>query len=289
MAVGLAIAFGLLTALANATMLATQHVASTSHDSPRRGWALVRYLFGHPLWLLGWLGAIASLVFQALALHFGPIALVQPLLVSELVFALVLRRWWLHQRLRRSAWASAATKAVALATFLVLAAPRGPLGEPSASRWVAPSAVTVILVLIAIAIARSATPSRRAGAYAAAAALLWALEATFIKAATDILASRSLASLLTSWPLYALVVCGVLGLVAEQAALHVGPLKISQPIIVIVDPLASVVLGLMIYREQFANSPSAIAIAVVAFAVVAFGVVMLTRTVPATVTEAQRR
>ena len=288
MAVVLAIVFGLLTALANAAMLATQHVASTSHDSPPRGWALVRYLFGHPLWLLGWLGAVASLVFQALALHFGPIALVQPLLVSELVFALVLRRWWLHQRLRRAAWASAATTAVALAIFLVIAAPRGPLGEPSASRWVAPSAATLILVLVAIAFARTATPSRRAGAYATAAALLWALEATFIKAATDILASRSLASLLTSWPLYALVVCGVLGLIAEQAALHVGPLKISQPIIVIVDPLASVILGLVIYREQLATSPSAITIAVVAFAVVALGVKLLTRTVPATVTDLQR-
>ncbi len=288
MATALAVLFGLLTALANAAAVTTQHVASTGDDAPRRGWHLLRYLVRRPLWLLGWVGMAASLVFQAFALHFGPLALVQPLLVSELVLALVLRRLWLRQTLRGAAWASAGATAVALATFLVVTAPRGPSWSPGAAAWTVPSGVTAALVLVCAYVARSGTPSRRAGAYATATALLWALEATFIKAAADVLVSRGLESLLASWPVYALIACGVAGLSTEQAALHVGPLKISQPIIVIVDPVASIVLGVTLYRERLADSSGAIAIAALAFAVVAFGVVVMTRTVPATMSDVHR-
>ena len=87
----IAVLFALATALANAIAVATQHVASTATPQAR-GWRLVRNVVRHPLWMVGWLALGGSLVFQALALHFGPLSLVQPMLVSELVMALVLRR-----------------------------------------------------------------------------------------------------------------------------------------------------------------------------------------------------
>jgi hypothetical protein len=64
--------------------------------SPRRpgasGWRLVVYLFRNPLWLFGWVALAGAFVFQALALHDGHISVVQPLLATEPVFTLVLRR-----------------------------------------------------------------------------------------------------------------------------------------------------------------------------------------------------
>src|SRR5690242_5283186 len=58
---------------------------------------LALYLPRQPLWLLGVAAAVGSFVFQALALHNGPMSVVQPLLITELIFALVLRRVWIHQ------------------------------------------------------------------------------------------------------------------------------------------------------------------------------------------------
>src|SRR5487761_2071065 len=87
----MAVLFGLLTALANASAVSTQHVASTSGSGHRSGWQLFLFLLRQPLWLLGWVAMACSLIFQALALHFGPLSVVQPLLVSELLMAL----WWL--------------------------------------------------------------------------------------------------------------------------------------------------------------------------------------------------
>ena len=282
MSSSLAVVFAVATALANAFALATQHAASVSGDPARRGWALLGYLVRHPLWLLGWLGMGASLVFQAIALHFGPLSLVQPLLVSELVLALVVRRLWLRQSLRRVAWVSAVATTLALAVFLVVTNPRASAWTPTARDWLWPSVVVAVLVVLAAVLARAGSPARRAAAYASATALIWALEATFIKASADVLAAGDVPRLVTTWPLYALIVCGGVGLVTEQAALHVGPLKISQPIIVIVDPLASILLGVVLYRERLLASPATIAVASVAFLAVAAGVVSMTRTVPDT-------
>ncbi len=289
MSSSLAVGFALATALANALALATQHAASVSGDQSHRGWALFVYLVHHPLWLLGWVGMGASLVFQAVALHFGPLSLVQPLLVSELVLALVVRRLWLHQSLRRTAWISAGVTTVALAAFLVAVNPRVSALQPTLSDWTWPSVVVALLVVLAVVTARRGSPARRAGAYAGATALLWALEATFIKAAADVLAAGGISAVFTSWPLYALVSCGVVGLLSEQAALHVGPLKISQPIIVIVDPLASIVLGVVLYHERLVTSSATITLAAGAFVIVAVGVVSMTRSVPDTANALHRR
>ena len=123
-------------------------------------------------------------------------------------------------------------------------------------------------------------PARRAAVFAAAAALCWALEATFLKAATDTLASFGIGGMLIRWPVYALVGAVITGTLLQQTALHVGPLSVSQPVLVITDPFASIVLSVWLFDERFTNSPVNIAIAVVAFVVMAFGVTVLSRTAP---------
>jgi hypothetical protein len=51
----------------------------------------------------------------------------------------------------------------------------------------------------------------------------------------------------------------------EQAALHVGPLSVSQPALVIIDPFASIALSVWLFDERFTDSPARIAIAVLFF------------------------
>ncbi len=86
--------------------------------------------------------------------------------------------------------------------------------------------------------------------------------------------------MLTRWPVYALAAAAVTGTLLEQSALHVGPLSVSQPLLVMIDPLASIILGIWLFDERFTDSPAKIAIAGVAFAVMAAGVIVLSRTAP---------
>ena len=80
---------------------------------------------------------------------------------------------------------------------------------------------------------------------------VWALEATFIKAMTDTLTEYGIAGTFVRWPVYAVAVGGVAGTLLVQLALHVGPLRVSQPLLVIVDPVISIVLSIHLFGERF--------------------------------------
>ena len=275
-----AVVFALAAALANAVNLMTQHKASIGAPRRVKGWRLALYLPRQPLWLLGVAAAVGSFAFQALALHNGPMSVVQPVLVTELVFVLILRWVWIHQDVARAAWAAVSVVCAALAVFLTVAEPSGGHPYPTAKAWVSAGLVCGGAIAGLTVLGRAGSPVRRAAVLATAAGLTWALEATFLKTATQTLATDGLAGMLTNWPVYALVGATITGTLLQQAALHLGPLSVSQPFLVITDPLTSIILSVWLFGVHFTNSPVKIAIAALAFAVMAGAVTVLSRTAP---------
>jgi drug/metabolite transporter (DMT)-like permease len=276
------VVFALLAALFNAVNEATQHVASVAAPRRSSGWRLVVYLFRNPLWLFGWVALAGAFVFQALALHNGQLSVVQPLLATELVFMLVLRRFWIHQSIRLITWSAAAVTCVGLAVFVVAGEPEGGQPDPLGHHWLTAGLACCTAAAILAVLARWGSPGVRAALYASAAAVMWALVATFIKATTNTLTQFGVGGMFTHWPVYALAVGGVAALLLEQAALHVGPLRVSQPFLVIIDPIVSIALSVWLFRQHFASDAAVLAVAAAAFAVMCAGVVLLTQTAPAT-------
>ncbi len=276
----LTVVYALAAAFSNAVNLMTQHSASAGAPKREKGWRLVAYLFRQPLWLLGWIAAVGGFAFQAVALHYGQLSVVQPILVTELVFVLVLRRVWIRQDVARAAWTAVLVVCGALAVFLAVAEPTGGHLTPETAEWL--SALLVfggVMALLAV-LGRRGSPMRRAALFAAAAALAWALMAVFLKTATETLTTSGISGMLTRWPVYALVAAAITGTLLEQSALHVGPLSVSQPLLVIINPLASIILSIWLFDERFTDSPAKIATAVVAMAILAVGVIALSRTAP---------
>jgi len=276
--------FALLTAFSNAVNVVTQHKASISAPKRSKGWRFAIYLFRNPLWLFGWVALVAAFVFQALALHNGPISVVQPLLVSELVFALVLRWLWIHQAIKPVTWWSAGVTCAALAAFIAVAEPSGGSTVPTSRVWVSAAAAIVGCVAVTAALGWfwRGSAGRRAALLGASASMLWAFVATLIKATTDTLTQFGVSGMFTHWPVYALAAAGLTAEILNQVALHVGPLSVSQPFIVIVDPIVSIALSVWIYGETFSPNTARLAIGAMSFAVMCGAVVVSTRTAPAT-------
>ena len=274
--------FALLAAFSNALNVVMQHIASIGDPGHSKGWRFVRYLVSNPLWLLGWAALAAAFVFQALALHNGLISVVQPLLVTELVFALVLRWVWLHQSIRPATWWAAALTCAFLALFLAMAEPSGGSALPTSGAWASASAATAGAATLLALLGLRGSPGRRAALLGASASMLWALVATFIKATTDSLTQFGVVGMFTHWPVYALAVTGLAAEFLNQAALHVGPLSISQPFIVIVDPIVSIALSVWIFGETFTADIARLAVGSLAFAAMCVAVTVLARTAPAT-------
>src|SRR5208282_2919876 len=164
--------------------------------------------------------------------------------------------------------------------FLAVAEPTGGRANPETAQWLsALLAFGGVVGLLTIAGMRG-SPLRRTVAFALAGALAWALMAVFLKATTDTISMFGILGMLSRWPVYALAVAAISGTLLEQAALHVGPLSVSQPLLIVVNPLASIVLSVWLFQEHFTSSPVRITIAVLSFAAMAAGVVELSRRAP---------
>jgi hypothetical protein len=274
--------YALLTAFSNALNVTTQHKASIASPPKAKGWRLIGYLFRNPLWLFGWVALAGAFVFQALALRHGQLSVVQPLLVTELVFVLVLRRLWIHQAIRPVTWWAAVATCVSLGLFLAMSEPQGGNAAASSHAWVSAATASFGVVALLTLLGMWGSPGRRAALIASATAITWALVATFIKTTMDTLAQFGLAGMFTHWPVYALAATGLAAEILNQVALHVGPLSVSQPFLVIVDPIASIALSVWVFDEYFSDSAPRLAVGAISFALMCAAVTVLTRTVPAT-------
>jgi drug/metabolite transporter (DMT)-like permease len=273
------IVFALLSAMSSAATLLTQRVSSGA--GPRGSiWRVAKYLVRQRLWLLGTAAAVAAFVLQAAALRHGQLSQVQPLLVTELVFVLVLRRLWLRQRVRQAAWASAAFTCVSLAGFLVAAEPRGGHPVPAGSAWAESLALFGGGAAAMTLGASKGSPVRRAALYGTASAVAGALSATFLKTAVTTLTTHGLPAMLSDWPVYAMAVAALASGLLVRAALHTGPLSVSQPLMVIVNPVVSIWLSVWLFGEYFTDDAAVIAFGACSFVALSAGAVAMTRTSP---------
>jgi drug/metabolite transporter (DMT)-like permease len=272
--------FAFASAFSNSLNVVTQHVASTAAPAREKGWRLAVYLVRNPLWLFGVAAMIAAFLFQAIALDKGRLSVVQSILVTELVFSLILGRLWLRRHVVGAAWVSACLTSAGLALFLIMSEPKGGHPQATATAWV-PALLTCGLAAVVLTVlAGRGSPVRRAALYATASGIVWAAFATFLKSATDVLTAHGVVVTLERGGIYGVIVTGIVGTVLTQAALHVGPLGVSQPLMVIVNPVVSIGLSLWLYGEHFTGGAAEIAAGVIGFAVMVVGVVLLGRTAP---------
>jgi drug/metabolite transporter (DMT)-like permease len=280
-----AIVFAVLSALSNACSAVLQRLAVVDRTSKAQpAWRTAIDLVRQPAWLLGGLFLVGTFGFQALALYFGPLSVVQPILVLELIFTLGLRVFVLHDGIAPRTWSAALTICVGLAAFLAVASPAEGAHVPSAGQWILAVGTRGLIVLVLLLFSRYGSPARRAALFGAATAVVWSVDAAFVKQTVDLLAHGGVLGLLTHWPLYAMAATGVLGTVLLQGAYAVGPLAASQATLLIVDPLASIALGIELFGEQLRTGPGYVSGAVVSLAVLGAGVVMLSIWAPPVMT-----
>jgi drug/metabolite transporter (DMT)-like permease len=272
--------FAFAAAFTSALNLVTQHVASTAAPVRDRGWRLALYLIRNPLWLFGVIAMVGSFVFQAIALYNGRLSVVQSVLVTELVFSLVIGSVWLRRHVAPAAWASASVTSVGLAIFLIMAEPRGGHPQATAQAWLPALLTFGGLAAVLAALAGRGSPVRRAALYAASSGIVWATLATFLKSATEVLATNGVPAMVARGAVYGVAVAGIAGTVLTQAALHYGPLAVSQPLMVIVNPFVSIIVGVWLFGEHFVGGPLQIGLGALGFAAMVVGVVFLARTAP---------
>lgn len=282
--------FALLAGLCNALNVTAQHLGSISSSQKGAGWRFFVILLKNPLWLAGWGALGLGFVFQALALHVGEMSVVQPLLVTELVFALALRRLWLRQSIRGLTWWAAALTCVSLGVFLATSEPQGGTHYPASYAWVTGAWGTVAAATALALLGIRGSTVRRTALVASATAMMWALVATLVKTMTDTWAEFGVTGMFGHWPVYGLAAAGLGAEILQQTTLRVGPLSVAQPLLVIVNPIVSIALSVWIFEEYFTPDVLRLAVGSAAFATMCAFAAVLARTAPPTMSaDAPRR
>jgi drug/metabolite transporter (DMT)-like permease len=264
-------------ALANALTTILQRMGvESAPDSTTLRWGLMAYALRRKVWLAGFGFMIAAFLFQFTALHFGRLTEVQPILTLELPFLVAILGIWFRQQLGWHEWVGAILAAGGLAAFLLVAAPGGGNQVPSLYDWGLVSIAVIGGTTIAVMLTRIGSPAWKAAMFGAASAIAFAFTASLIKEMNHEI-SKGWAGVFTTWPPYALAASGLAGLFLTQNAFRAGPVTASQSTLVIVDPLASIIIGIGLFGDHVQTSGGRGVGEVLALIVLFFGVYSLTR------------
>lgn len=231
-----------------------------------------------PMWLLGIVATAAALGLQVLALEFGPLLVVQPLLVTNLPFAVVLSAVLMHRAVDWSTVAASFVCVVGLGALLALAHPSGNDDAPlTGARLLGVAAVLAVLVAAGLALfVLSHGPTRILG-LALVTGVGYGVTAGLMKVVSVALRS-GLAAVGENWAFYAVCVVGPLSFVLSQHTFgHGQVLAPALAVITTVDPLVSGVVGVLGLGESADLGPATAGFEFAAVVAIIAGIAYLAR------------
>jgi drug/metabolite transporter (DMT)-like permease len=241
-----------------------------------------------PLWLAGLATATAAYGLQALALAYGPLTLVAPIVAADLLFALPLAARWSRRPLRPRDWAGCLLVAAGVAVFLAVAPPSAGRAAVPAGGWLLAFGIVVLITVVAVGVGQIAGRNIRAGLLAAAAGVVFGLTAAVTASLMKSLRHEGVSSLLAHWQPWALITLGIAGIALSTGAFQASTLSASLPIIDTVEPISGVVIGAFLFDERLAGSPGGLLVQLAAAGVAVAGIVMLGPALAATAGPADR-
>ena len=266
-ALAAAVAFGWSTAAMHSS-------ASRAPDSVGGVLSLVSHLLTQRRWLSGMAASLFGLALHTLALRLGSLAVVQPLVVTGLVFTFLFRAALDRSPPTRTVVLWSGVTAGGLAVFLAAAGSTTGADQPQGR-----AALVVLVVGAAVAAtcwrrSYAAAPATAGLLLGTAAGVVFGLIAGTLKAVAG---APGLGDAVTSWPLYLLLVLGTSGFLLNQQAYRRAPLTSSVPVLNVLNPVVALVYGAVAFRERPASGALALTVEALSLAAVLTGVFLLAR------------
>ena len=216
--------------------------------------ALLR-LFTEWIWLLG-LGAQAvGVLLQAAALDRGRVSIIQPLLVTSVIWALPLGYFMTGQRITRRLVNGAVVIVVGLAIFASFADPAAGVDDAPLSDWIASILVIGALCASLLLFANRGSLTVRAATLGTLAGVLYGLAATLMKPVVEIFSADGSAAMLSGWEFWVMASAGLVGFAVQQLSLSTGRLVPSVATVSVANPVISVMLGAFVLQEALDRDP----------------------------------
>ena len=235
--------------------------------------SLVR-LVGQKVWLLGTVALFAGYLFQAGALDRGRLSVIQPLLVTTVVFALPLGYFLTKQHVGRREVIGAIVIILGLGLFVYFGDPAGGKENAPNDEWAIAIAALAALSAILLVFGSRGGLSMKAAVYGTVAGLMFGLSSALTKPTLDYL-HESVSTMISHWECYALAIAGVGGFVLQQVSLGTGRLAPSVATVSVANPLVGILLGILLLDERLSRPAWHVVLAVIALGLALVGAVVI--------------
>ncbi|OHV32441.1 MULTISPECIES: DMT family transporter [Pseudofrankia] len=241
------------------------------------GHGLMLALMRDPLWFAGWLANLGGFLVQAGALYLGSVAVVQPLIVAQLLFALPLSRVGSGRPLPHGAWWAAGAVSAGLGVLLTVRGKPPEVVHVDDTRLIAAIAVTVAVGVAITVVSIGRPPALRAPMFGIAGGFFYALNAVLIKRTVGLLVDHGVLALAASWHVYALIAAMITSMTLSQTAYASGPFAGAVTGMNITNPVVSYLLAVLVYGVPAPTAPHQVIGLTAAAALVIVGVTGLAR------------
>ena len=259
-----------------AASLVQQTVARASGAGDVMRPRLLLDLARRPLWLAGIGLDVLSFFVLALALAFGPLALVQPVAALDVLFVLPLIARRQRRRLTLQDGIGALAVSAGIVIFLATATPTGGVYVPGLGAWVPVFVAASLLAAVSAVAGLRVTGKARVVWLAGAAGCVLGVLDGLTKATVDVLSARGV-GVLASWEPWALLLAGLTGALLGQSAYSSGALSLSLPVIGTLTPIIAVVIGATVFGEELASAAWQLGLQLAGGVVAVIGIFVLSR------------
>jgi drug/metabolite transporter (DMT)-like permease len=233
-------------------------------------------LLRKPIWVIGIFIDLLGFVAQAGALAVGRIVVVQPLLVTTVVFALPLGVKFTGQRVGRWEIVGAGLVVGGIAVFVVLNNPDEGATDSTWARWLIAAGALLAIAVALVILCRGRRPGLMAAMLGTAAGCVFGLTAGLIKAFVTRFDS-GFGAVFADWHIYVFVVLEILAFSLLQRALATGSLAPAIAANMSVETVVSILLGVLLFKEDLHPTPALLAVSILALLAAFVGIVLLAR------------
>ncbi|HET6848429.1 MAG TPA: DMT family transporter [Gaiellales bacterium] len=210
-------------------------------------WDLVR----NSTWLIGFGGLVGSFLLQAVALGIGQLSAVETIITLEVPLTLLAASRVFQQKLGSIEWRGILMMTAGAIVLLAMLDPQpGDETNVNGLTYAAAGGGTIATIVTLAAAGQRGRPMWRTACLGAAAGASFGFTATMIKETIAQGSAHGIVGVLATWQTYVAVTAGIGGLVFVQWALHTGPLLAAQPGFTLMDPLVSILWGVLVFNES---------------------------------------
>jgi drug/metabolite transporter (DMT)-like permease len=213
------------------------------------------FLLTRWVWLLGLVAQIVGVCLQAAALDRGRVSIIQPLLVTTVIWALPLGYFLTNQAIGTRETMGAAIIVVGLALFASFGDPAAGVDNAPGSDWAASILVIGAACAALLLFANRGSLSTRAALLGTIAGLLYGLSATLMKPVVEGLHTDGVGHVVAGWEFWVWAAAGIVGFLFQQLSLSTGRLVPSVASVSVANPVVSVMLGALVLQERLEKSP----------------------------------